>query len=55
MPRKTERKGCDKRDGNKKTPKKENSEFPAEKSGSADKEKDLYLTQIAYLTDELER
>uniref|UniRef100_A0A3P8NPF2 Cilia- and flagella-associated protein 157 n=1 Tax=Astatotilapia calliptera TaxID=8154 RepID=A0A3P8NPF2_ASTCA len=55
MPRKTERKGSDKRDGNKKTPKKENSEFPAEKSGSADKEKDLYLTQIAYLTDELER
>ncbi|XP_063346728.1 cilia- and flagella-associated protein 157-like [Pelmatolapia mariae] len=55
MPRKTERKSSDKRDGNKKTPKKENSEFPAEKSGSGDKEKDLYLTQIAYLTDELER
>lgn len=55
MPRKTERKNSDKRDGNKKTPKKENSEFPAEKSGSGDKEKDLYLTQIAYLTDELER
>ncbi|XP_005451606.1 cilia- and flagella-associated protein 157 [Oreochromis niloticus] len=55
MPRKTERKSSDKRDGNKKTPKKENSEFPAEKSESGDKEKDLYLTQIAYLTDELER
>ncbi|CAI5649186.1 unnamed protein product [Oreochromis niloticus] len=55
MPRKTERKSSDKRDGNKKTPKKENSEFPAEKSESGDKEKDLYLTQLAYLTDELER
>ncbi|XP_071340021.1 cilia- and flagella-associated protein 157-like [Trachinotus anak] len=52
MPKKKEKKNGDKQDEAKKTSKKES---PADKNGSDDKEKDLYLTQIRYLNDQLER
>ncbi|XP_069034602.1 cilia- and flagella-associated protein 157-like [Embiotoca jacksoni] len=52
MPKKKDKKSGDKQDQNKKTPKKDSV---ADKSGSTDKEKDLYLTQMRYLNEELER
>uniref|UniRef100_A0A3Q0S4X8 Cilia- and flagella-associated protein 157 n=1 Tax=Amphilophus citrinellus TaxID=61819 RepID=A0A3Q0S4X8_AMPCI len=55
MPRKNNQKRSDKQDERKKAPKRDGSEFPADKSASDHKEKELYLTQIGYLTDELER
>ncbi|XP_068576924.1 cilia- and flagella-associated protein 157-like [Cebidichthys violaceus] len=52
MPKKKEKKSDDmKRDEVKKTPKKESPSTPADK----DREKDLYLTQIRYLNEQLER
>ncbi|XP_068460769.1 cilia- and flagella-associated protein 157-like isoform X2 [Clinocottus analis] len=51
MPRKKEKK----QDEVKKTAKKESSSTPADKSGSEDKEKSLYLIQIRYLNEQLER
>ncbi|XP_030579515.1 cilia- and flagella-associated protein 157 [Archocentrus centrarchus] len=55
MPRKNNQKRSDKQDERKKAPKRDGPEFPADKSASDHKEKELYLTQIGYLTDELER
>lgn len=55
MPRKKDKKSGDKQDEAKKTSKKESSSTPADKTGSEDKEKDLYLTQIRYLNEQLER
>ncbi|KAF1389565.1 hypothetical protein PFLUV_G00074720 [Perca fluviatilis] len=55
MPKKKDKKSGDKQDEAKKTSKKESSETPAVKTGSDDKEKDLYLTQIRYLNEQLER
>ncbi|XP_031161807.1 cilia- and flagella-associated protein 157 [Sander lucioperca] len=55
MPKKKDKKSGDKQDEAKKTSKKESSAAPANKTGSDDKEKDLYLTQIRYLNEQLER
>uniref|UniRef100_A0A3B4ZJ45 Cilia- and flagella-associated protein 157 n=1 Tax=Stegastes partitus TaxID=144197 RepID=A0A3B4ZJ45_9TELE len=55
MPKKKEKNSGEKQDETKKTPKKDNSATPAVKTGLGDKEKDLYLTQIKYLTDQLEQ
>ncbi|XP_031726478.1 cilia- and flagella-associated protein 157-like [Anarrhichthys ocellatus] len=56
MPKKKEKKSDDmKRDEVKKTSKKESSSTRAAKSVSDDREKDLYLTQIRYLNEQVER
>ncbi|XP_032370898.1 cilia- and flagella-associated protein 157 [Etheostoma spectabile] len=55
MPKKKDKKSGDKQDEAKKTSKKESSAASADKTGSDDKERDLYLTQIRYLNEQLER
>ncbi|KAM7415659.1 hypothetical protein PAMA_017947 [Pampus argenteus] len=55
MPKKKGKKSVEKQDEDKTTQKKESPVIPADKSGSDDKEKDLYLTQIRYLNEQLER
>lgn len=55
MPKKKDKKRGDKQDEASKTKKKEISATPADKTASDDKEKDLYLTQIRYLNEQLER
>ena len=55
MPRKKDKKSGEKQDEAKKMSKKGSSSTPADKTGSEDKEKDLYLTQIRYLNEQLER
>uniref|UniRef100_A0A3P8SLU7 Cilia- and flagella-associated protein 157 n=1 Tax=Amphiprion percula TaxID=161767 RepID=A0A3P8SLU7_AMPPE len=55
MPKKKEKKTGEKQEETKKTPNKSSSETPADKTSADDKEKDLYLTQIKYLTEQLER
>ncbi|XP_070759876.1 cilia- and flagella-associated protein 157-like [Enoplosus armatus] len=55
MPKKKDKKSGDKQDEVKKTSKKESSTTPADKTASDDKEKALYLTQIRYLNEQLER
>ncbi|XP_040898799.1 cilia- and flagella-associated protein 157 [Toxotes jaculatrix] len=52
MPKKKDKKSSGKQDEDQKTPKKET---PADKNGSGDKERDLYLIQIRYLNEQLER
>ncbi|XP_056232195.1 cilia- and flagella-associated protein 157-like [Seriola aureovittata] len=52
MPKKKDKKSSNKQDEAKKPQK---SETPADKNVSDDKEKDLYLTQIRYLNEQLER
>ncbi|XP_040011891.1 cilia- and flagella-associated protein 157-like [Xiphias gladius] len=52
MPKKKDKKSGEKQDEDKKTAKKEK---PVDKNGSDDKEKVLYLTQIRYLNEQLER
>lgn len=52
MPKKKDKKGDDKQDEDKKTVKKDT---PADKTGSGGREKDLYLTQMRYLNEQLER
>lgn len=55
MPKKKDNKSGDKQGKDKKTPKKDSSATDADKTGSGDKEKDLYLTQIRYLNEQSER
>lgn len=55
MPKKKDKKIGDKQDEVKKTSKYESSATPADKTASDDKEKDLYLIQIRYLNEQLER
>ncbi|XP_070820786.1 cilia- and flagella-associated protein 157-like [Chaetodon trifascialis] len=55
MPKKKDKKSGDKQDKDRKTPKKDSSATPADKTASDDKEKDFYLTQIRYLNEQLER
>lgn len=55
MPKKKDKKSADKQDKDKKTPKKDSSATHADKTPSDDKEKDLYLTQVRYLSEQLER
>jgi len=55
MPKKKEKKSGDKQNGNTKAPKTEGPPTSAYKTSSADRERDLYLTQIRYLNEELER
>nr|XP_040050733.1 cilia- and flagella-associated protein 157-like [Gasterosteus aculeatus aculeatus] len=54
MSKNKSQKSDDKRDEVKKTPKKKSSPTEANKSGSDDKEKDLYLVQIRYLNEQLD-
>ncbi|XP_028269818.1 cilia- and flagella-associated protein 157 [Parambassis ranga] len=56
MPKKKEKKrGEKKQDEGKKRQKHESSAAAADKPGSDDREKELYLTQVKYLNEELER
>uniref|UniRef100_UPI0037E91A0B cilia- and flagella-associated protein 157 n=1 Tax=Semicossyphus pulcher TaxID=241346 RepID=UPI0037E91A0B len=55
MPKKKDKKSGDKQDDKKKTSKKESLETSRDKTASDDREKDLYLTQIQYLNEQLER
>ncbi|KAM9744588.1 cilia- and flagella-associated protein 157-like [Menidia menidia] len=55
MPKKKEKKGVEKQKGNNKTSKTEGIPTSAFNIVSANKERDLYLTQIRYLNEELER
>ncbi|XP_041855706.1 cilia- and flagella-associated protein 157-like [Melanotaenia boesemani] len=55
MPKKKEKKSGDKRNENSKTPKKESSPTSANKTNPDDNEKDIYLTQIRHLNEELDR
>ncbi|XP_072243448.1 cilia- and flagella-associated protein 157-like [Leuresthes tenuis] len=55
MPKKKETKSGDKQNGNTKAPKTEGPPTSASKTSFADRERDLYLTQIRYLNEELER
>lgn len=52
MPKKKDNKSGDKQDKGKKN---DSSATKADKNGSDDKEKDLYLTQIRYLNEKSER
>ncbi|XP_020507028.2 cilia- and flagella-associated protein 157 [Labrus bergylta] len=54
MPKKKDKKGADKQDDNKKTPKKGTADTPGDKTASDDREKELYLIQIRYLNEQLE-
>ncbi|KAM7391135.1 hypothetical protein PAMP_021849 [Pampus punctatissimus] len=55
MPPKKGKKSVEKQVEDKTTQKKESPVIPEDKTGSDDKEKDLYLTQIRYLNEQLER
>lgn len=55
MPKKKDKKTGDKQKEDKKTSKKDTSATPANKSSHDEKDKDLYLTQIRYLDEQLER
>ncbi|XP_035513720.1 cilia- and flagella-associated protein 157-like [Morone saxatilis] len=55
MPKKKDKKSGDAQDEDKKTQKKDRTATPADKPAPDDKEKDLYLIQIRYLNEQLER
>ncbi|TKS77927.1 Cilia- and flagella-associated protein 157 [Collichthys lucidus] len=55
MPKKKDKKTGDKQKEDKKTSKKDTSATPANKSSHDEKDKDLYLTQIRHLDEQLER